>query len=134
MNTKIRTMVREDKSVVMDMMRVFYASDAVSTNGSDEILNFAFMAFCDEKKGIAFPSISYGFYPVFAELNHIPYKEIPLKEDFSIDVEDYCDIGMNIVIANPNAPTGLALTAEEIEKIVTSNTAELYDGAEVILN
>lgn len=103
-----------------DLFGVKY-ENVLMTNGSDEILNFAFMAFCDEKKGIAFPSISYGFYPVFAELNHIPYKEIPLKEDFSIDVDDYCDIGMNIVIANPNAPTGLALTAEEIEKIVTSN-------------
>lgn len=103
-----------------DLFGVKY-ENVLMTNGSDEILNFAFMAFCDEKKGIAFPSISYGFYPVFAELNHIPYKEIPLKEDFSIDVEDYCNIGMNIVIANPNAPTGLALTAEEIEKIVTSN-------------
>lgn len=103
-----------------DLFGVKY-ENVLMTNGSDEILNFAFMAFCDEKKGIAFPSISYGFYPVFAELNHIPYKEIPLKEDFSIDIEDYCNIGMNIVIANPNAPTGLALTADEIEKIVTSN-------------
>ena len=103
-----------------DLFGVKY-ENVLMTNGSDEILNFAFMAFCDDKKGIAFPSISYGFYPVFAELNHIPYKEIPLKDDFSIDIEDYCNIGMNIVIANPNAPTGLALTAEEIEKIVTTN-------------
>ncbi len=105
---------------VADLFGVKY-ENVLMTNGSDEILNFAFMAFCDEKKGIAFPSISYGFYPVFAELNHIPYKEIPLKEDFSIDINDYMNIGMNIVIANPNAPTGLALTAEEIEKIVLSN-------------
>ncbi len=103
-----------------DLFGVEY-ENVLMTNGSDEILNFAFMAFCDEKKGIAFPSISYGFYPVFAELNHIPYKEIPLKDDFSIDIEDYMSLGMNIVIANPNAPTGLALTAEEIEKIVASN-------------
>ena len=96
--------------------------NVLMTNGSDEILNFAFMAFCDDKKGIAYPNISYGFYPVFAELNHIPYKEIPLKEDFSIDVEDYLNLGMNIVIANPNAPTGLALTKEQIEKIVQSNS------------
>lgn len=104
-----------------DLFGVKY-ENVLMTNGSDEILNFAFMAFCDEKKGIAFPAISYGFYPVFAELNHIPYKEIPLKSDFSIDVNDYCNIGMNIVIANPNAPTGLALSAEEIERIVTTNT------------
>ena len=103
-----------------DLFGVRY-ENVLMTNGSDEILNFAFMAFCDEKKGIAFPSISYGFYPVFAELNHIPYKEIPLADDFSINVDDYCGIGMNIVIANPNAPTGLALSVADIEKIVTTN-------------
>lgn len=103
-----------------DLFGVKY-ENVLMTNGSDEILNFAFMAFCDDKKGIAFPSISYGFYPVFAELNHIPYKEIPLKDDFSINVDDYCNIGMNVVIANPNAPTGLALSVEDIEKIVTTN-------------
>lgn len=91
------------------------------TNGSDEILNFAFMAFSDEKHPIVFPEISYGFYPVFAELNHIPYEQIPLKEDFSIDYKDYVGIGKNIVIANPNAPTGIALSLSEIEKIVKSN-------------
>ena len=91
------------------------------TNGSDEILNFAFMAFCDADHPIVFPDITYGFYPVFAELNGIPYEKIPLKEDFSIDVDDYIGIGKNIVIANPNAPTGLALSLGEIERIVASN-------------
>jgi histidinol-phosphate aminotransferase len=91
------------------------------TNGSDEILNFAFMAFGDESHPFVFPDITYGFYPVFAELNGIPYEKIPLKEDFSIDVNDYIGIGKNIVIANPNAPTGLALSLGEIERIVASN-------------
>ena len=96
-------------------------SQILMTNGSDEILNFAFMAFCDADHPIAFPDITYGFYPVFAELNGIPYEKIPLKEDFSIDVDDYIGIGKNIVIANPNAPTGLALSLGEIERIVASN-------------
>lgn len=91
------------------------------TNGSDEILNFAFMAFCDEKHPAAFPDISYGFYPVFAQLNGVPYTQIPLKEDFSICVEDYMGRNETIVIANPNAPTGLTLSVEEIEKIIRSN-------------
>ena len=91
------------------------------TNGSDEILNFAFMAFGDEAHPFAFPSISYGFYPVFAALNHIPSKEIPLREDFSIDVSDYKEIGANIVIANPNAPTGLCLSLDEIEYLLKNN-------------
>ena len=91
------------------------------TNGSDEILNFAFMAFCDREHPIVFPNITYGFYPVFAELNGIPYEEIPLKEDFSVDYKDYVGINKNIVIANPNAPTGMALPLWQIEEIVKSN-------------
>ena len=93
----------------------------IVSNGSDEVLNFAFMAFADEKSPLAFPDITYGFYPVFAQLNHIPYTQIPLKEDFSIDPADYTGIGKTIVIANPNAPTGLCLSLAQIEAIVKSN-------------
>ena len=96
-------------------------SQVLATNGSDEVLNFAFMAFADEKSPLAFPDISYGFYPVFAQLNHIPYTQIPLKEDFSIDPADYMGIGKTIVIANPNAPTGLCLSLAQIEEIVKTN-------------
>lgn len=96
-------------------------AEVLMTNGSDEILNFAFMAFCDDKRPIVFPEITYGFYPVFAELNHIPYEQIPLRDDFTIDVNDYIGINKNIVIANPNAPTGTALSLCDIEKIVSSN-------------
>lgn len=91
------------------------------TNGSDDILNFAFMAFCDEKTGAAFPDITYGFYPVFARLNGVDYKEIPLAGDFSIRIEDYLGLKKTIFIANPNAPTGKALTLPEIELILRSN-------------
>lgn len=91
------------------------------SNGSDEVLNFFFMAFCDEKNSVCFPEISYGFYKVFADLYSLPYEMIPLREYFSIDVNDYIGKGKNIVIANPNAPTGIALSLEEIERIVSSN-------------
>ena len=98
----------------------------ILTNGSDEVLNFAFMAFADEEHPLVFPEITYGFYPVFAELNRIPYTEIPLKDDFSVDYRDYLNLGgktggCTAVIANPNAPTGLCLTLAEIEEIVRSN-------------
>ncbi len=95
--------------------------EVLPTNGSDEILNFAFMAFCDDETPAAFADITYGFYPVFAELNRIPYTVIPLKEDFTIDIRDYFNLGKTIVIANPNAPTGIALKRDEIEEIIKHN-------------
>ena len=93
----------------------------IVTNGSDEVLNFAFMAFADEKHPLCFPDITYGFYEVFAELNRIPYEPIPLKDDFSLDIRDYLGIHKTIVIANPNAPTGISLSRDEIEAVVRSN-------------
>ncbi len=95
--------------------------EILMTNGSDEILNFAFMAFCDAQRGIVFPDITYGFYPVFAALSAIPCREIPLKEDFTICPDDYIGIPENVVIANPNAPTGIFLALSEIERIAASD-------------
>lgn len=95
--------------------------EIIFTNGSDEILNFAFMAFCDEHRPAVFPDITYGFYPVFAELNRVPYTEIPLNPDFTINVGDYIGVGKTVFIANPNAPTGIALPLSDIESIVRSN-------------
>lgn len=92
------------------------------SNGSDDILNFSFMAFCDGKAcGVAYPAISYGFYSVYADLWHIDKQEIPLLDDFSINPRDYHRLGRTIVIANPNAPTGRALLRAEIEGIVREN-------------
>ncbi len=96
-------------------------NEILFTNGSDEILNFAFMAFCDKDHPAVFPDISYGFYKVFAALNGVPYEQMPLQEDFTIRLEDYKAVGKTVIIANPNAPTGIALTAAEIEEIIVSN-------------
>ena len=100
-------------------------------NGSDELLNFFFMAFCDESRPVAFPAVSYGFYPVFASLYHVPATVVPLREGFRLEPEDYCGIGKNIVIANPNAPTGRTISVADIEKIVRTNpdNAVLIDEA-----
>jgi histidinol-phosphate aminotransferase len=113
----------ECRDLVKKAAEVFQVAEdeILFTNGSDEILNFAFMAFCDEKNPVVFPDISYGFYKVFAALNRIPYEEIPLEEDFTISTKAYCGINKTIVIANPNAPTGIALSVGEIEEIVKSN-------------
>ncbi|MBO4962150.1 MAG: histidinol-phosphate transaminase [Clostridia bacterium] len=89
------------------------------TNGSDEILNFAFACYGD--KGVAYPQISYGFYTVFASLYNLDKTEIPLKEDFSIDYKDYLNLNKLIVIANPNAPTGIIMPLWQIEEIVKNN-------------
>ena len=97
------------------------AKNVFLSNGSDDILNFAFMAFCDSERGAAYPEISYGFYPVYADLYHVDSKVIPLKEDFGVDYQDYCDIGRMVVIANPNAPTGMEISLAEIEEILKSN-------------
>lgn len=91
------------------------------TNGSDEILNFAFMAFCDSQTPAVFPDITYGFYPVFANVCGVPYQTVPLNSDFTINVDDYIGINKTVFIANPNAPTGIALPLEDVEKIVASN-------------
>ena len=95
--------------------------EIIFSNGSDEVLNFAFMAFCDAKNPAIFPDITYGFYKVFAALNQIPYEEIPLKADFSLDIQNYVNQNKTIFIANPNAPTGLCLSLAQIETIVKSN-------------
>ena len=91
------------------------------TNGSDEALNFAFMAFCDEGHPALFPDITYGFYPVYADLNHVPYEEIPLTEDFSIDLEEYKKRKGTVFLANPNAPTGKALPAAAVEELIAAD-------------
>lgn len=91
------------------------------SNGSDDILNFAFLAFNDEDDEMVLPDITYSFYEVLARLHGVNYHTIPLKDDMTIDIKDYCGIGKNIVIPNPNAPTGIALTIEEVEEIVKSN-------------
>ena len=93
------------------------------SNGSDEVLNFAFMAFGG--KGVAFPDISYGFYEVYGDLYGIQYEKLPLKTDFSVDYRDYCGKGKMVVIANPNAPTGMTVSVDQIEAIVRSNPDSL---------
>jgi len=90
------------------------------SNGSDDILNFAFMAFADER-GAAFADITYGFYPVYGELHNVNVQIIPLEADFSLDYKKYCGINKMIVIANPNAPTGMEIPLWQIEEILKSN-------------
>ena len=93
----------------------------IMTNGSDEVLNFAFMAYCDEKTPAVYADITYGFYKVFAAINNLPSRVIPLREDFSLNIDDYISADGTVFIANPNAPTGILLPLSEIERLLKSN-------------
>ena len=95
--------------------------EVLMTNGSDEVLNFAFMAFCDEEHPALFPDITYGFYKVFAALNRVPYRELPLREDFTVDIEAYLQTRGTVFLANPNAPTGLAVSPAEVERLLAAD-------------
>ena len=82
--------------------------NVLAGNGSDEVLAFAFRAFCGAGKPVAYADITYGFYKSQAALFGLDVKVIPLREDFTLNVDDYMDFPGTIVIANPNAPTGMA--------------------------
>ncbi len=99
-----------------------HAEQVFVSNGSDDILNFSFMAFWNGKDHpVRFPSISYGFYQVYGDLYGVNYEKVPLMEDFSLRIEDYFGNRFGVVIANPNAPTGLALSRDAVEQIVRAN-------------
>ena len=94
-------------------------------NGSDEVLAHAFLALLKHDRPLRFPDITYSFYPVYCGLYGIAYETLPLTDDFRIDVDDYLP-GRHgqagaIIFPNPNAPTGRALAAAEIERIVAGN-------------
>ena len=99
-------------------------SNIVFGNGSDEILSFIFMSMCEH--GAAFPDITYSFYKILAEFHGVKYKTIPLREGFRVLTEDYSDLeGRTIFLANPNAPTGIAMDTGELELIIASNPDSL---------
>lgn len=107
------------KKAIADVYGVESKNVFVS-NGSDEILNFAFMLY-GNINGAVFPEISYGFYKVFCDLYGIEKTMVPLEEDFTIDKSKYMNTGRFTVIANPNAPTGIEMSKEDIEEIIASN-------------
>ena len=91
----------------------------ITSNGSDEILAFAFQAFGEA--GVAFPDITYGFYSVWAELFSCPARIIPLNDDFTVPLDSFLTNTHMVVLANPNAPTGLALPLSDIRRLLEAN-------------
>ena len=95
--------------------------NVISGNGSDEVLAFAFRAFCGTGRGVAFADITYSFYRSQAALFGLEETIVPLREDFSLKVDDYMDFPGTVVIANPNAPTGMAVPRSEIVRLLEAN-------------
>jgi histidinol-phosphate aminotransferase len=91
-------------------------------NGSDEVLAFAFQAFFQQDAPILFPDITYGFYPVYCNLYGVDSIELPLMDDFTINLSDYYRENGGIIFPNPNAPTGVVMGLEAIEGLLQKNT------------
>ena len=111
--TELRKAIAEVQGVDPD--------EIICNNGSDETIYFAFLAYCDNERPAVFPEITYGFYPVFADITGVKCRQVPLREDLSIDPADYYDAEGMVVIANPNAPTGIPLSLAQIEDILRHN-------------
>ncbi|MCR4579016.1 MAG: histidinol-phosphate transaminase [Treponema sp.] len=93
-----------------------------SGNGSDEVLSFVFYAFFDSGKSFVMPEFTYSFYPVYAGFYDIPMDTVPLKEDWSLNVDEMLSRASKnkggIIFANPNAPTGLSLSRAQVRDML----------------
>lgn len=94
-------------------------------NGSDEVMAFMFQAFFDENKGVAFTDITYDFYQCYCKTYNVNYEIIPLLDDFSYDLDAFMKTKKSILLANPNAPTGLIIPLTDIERLLQSNPNRL---------
>ena len=113
-----------DAAMLIDALSKFYGvpDESIFVGvGSDDVLAMSFLTFFDSDKPLLFPDITYSFYEVWADLFRIPHKQIPLRDDFTIDPEAYMQFNGGIVIANPNAPTSLYLDVNSVEKIIAAN-------------
>ena len=127
-NTDLRLYPDPESKKLRQAMAGLYnleLSQVFAGGGSDEVLAYIFMAFFDKGDKVYFPDTTYGFYKVYADLFGLDITEIPLKDDFTIDINDYFGLGGHIFIANPNAPTGICLTIEQVEKIIKENPNQL---------
>jgi histidinol-phosphate aminotransferase len=94
------------------------ADNVFAGNGSDEVLGHAFNAFFRQSRPILFPDITYSFYPVYANLYGIDYKQLPLNADFEIDFSQYRELCGGVIFANPNAPTGILKSLNAVKALL----------------
>lgn len=116
-----------EASVLVDALSDYYnvPKDQIFVGvGSDDVLSMAYLTFFNSDKPLLFPDITYSFYDVWAELYKVPYKKIPLNDDFKINFEDYYEENQpngGVIIANPNAPVGISEPVSELEKLIQHN-------------
>ena len=111
-------------SVLVDALAEYHGVDASQVFvgvGSDDVLAMSFLTFFNSDKPILFPDITYSFYDVWAELFRIPYKQMPLDENFRLKIDDYKGENGGIVFPNPNAPTGIYESLDHVEEIIKNN-------------
>lgn len=101
------------------------ASEVFCGNGSDEVLGFLLLTFCEPGSRIAFPDITYGFYRDFSSTQGLEWTQIPLHDDFALDVEAFAAFDGTVVFPNPNAPTGLAISPEDVARICAAHPERL---------
>ncbi len=97
------------------------AEQVFCSNGSDEVLAFAFQAFFDPEREIVFPQITYSFYPVYTSYFGLNCRRVPMNPDFSDPIDALCGNNGGVVLANPNAPTGIAVKLDTVEKLLRAN-------------
>ena len=117
-----------DATVLVDALAERYGlkpSQIFVGVGSDDVISVAFMTFFNSDKPVLFPNITYSFYDVWADVYRIPYKTIPLTEDFRINPKDYKTENGGIIFPNPNAPTGVLESLETVEEIVRANPSSV---------
>ncbi len=125
---KLRLYSEPDASLLTGAVAEYYGikrEQVIAGNGSDEILAFIFMAFQPENGKVYYPQISYSFYPVYCDIFKAEGIGVPLAEDFSVRIQDYFEVDGTIIITNPNAPTGMALSLGQIEEILIHNRDNL---------
>lgn len=115
---------RELRQAIADYYKIRYEQVFVG-NGSDEVLAHTFQALLKHNAPLLFPDITYSFYPVYCQLYGIDYQQVPLTDEFAVEVADYASPNGGIILPNPNAPTGRLLGLAEIEKLLRLNQSSV---------
>ena len=121
---KLRFYPSANSTKLKEAIAKYYKVDVSNVfvgNGSDDVLAVAFQSFFNSEKPIAYPDLTYSFYPVWCSLFGIEYKNYPVGDDFRINPEDYREENGGVVIPNPNAPTSLGEGLDFVEKILDYN-------------